>query len=91
MKKLRIVSLILLVISVFISIDFGLNVLYNLIPEFLDGYTSHSVLQGTIGIFGDSNWYLGKFYEDFEISIWISFSLFVENIVLAIMHIKKDK
>lgn len=91
MKKLRIASLVLLVVAVFISIDLGLNLLYNLIPEFLDGYTSHSILQGTFGIFGDSNWTLGRFYKDFETSIWISFVLFAENVVLAIMDIKKDK
>lgn len=89
MKKLRIFSLIALIISVFVSIDLGLNLLYNFIPEYLDGYTSHSILQGTFGIFGDSNWTLGRFYNDFETSIWISFALFVENIILAIIDIKK--
>lgn len=91
MKKLRIVSLILLAISVFISIDLGFNLLYNLIPEFLDGYTSHSILQGTFGIFGDNGWTLRRFYNYFERSVWMSFAVFIENIVLTIMDIKKDK
>ena len=89
MKKLRIVSLIGLVIAVFVSIDLGLNLLYNLIPEFLDGHTSHSILQGIFGIFGDSNWTLGRFYNAFETSLWISFVLFLENVVLAIINIIK--
>lgn len=89
MKKLRIISLIALIIAVFVSIDLGLNLLCNFIPEYLDGYTSHSILQGIFGIFGDRNWTLGRFYNDFEISVWVAFLVFVENVVLTIIDMKK--
>ena len=91
MKKIRIISLIALVVSVFVSIDLGLNLLYNLVPEYLDGYTSHSILQGTFGIFGDRNWTLGRFYNNFETAVWVSFAIFVENVVLAIIESKKKQ
>ncbi len=89
MKKFRIISLIALIIAIFVSIDLGLNLLYNFIPEYLDGYTSHSILQGMFGIFGDKNWTLGRFYNNFETSVWVSFALFVENTILTILEIKK--
>lgn len=91
MKKIRIISLIALVIAVFVSIDLGFNLLYNFIPEYLDGYTSHSILQGTLGIFGDSNWTLGRFYNAFERSVWISFVISIVNIFLTIIDLIKDR
>ena len=89
MKKTRIVSLIILGIAVFISVDLGLNLLYCLVPEFSDGYVSNSILQRLFGIFTDSNWSIPKFYKYFETSVWISFLVFVENIVLTIIDIRK--
>lgn len=89
MKKIRIISLVLLTISVFCSIDLGFNLLYNLIPEHLDGYTTNSTLQGLFGIFGDNSWSLSRFYSAFEKSVWISFLLIVENTALAIIAIKE--
>ena len=91
MKKIKIVSLILLAISMFCCIDLGFNLLYNLIPEHLDGYTSHSTLQGLFGIFGDHSWALSRFYKAFETSAWISFLIFVENVMIAIYDILREK
>lgn len=84
LKTVRIVSLAALVVMVFVTLDLGLNVLYNLVPEFLDGYTSHSTLQGQFGIFGDSGWTLGRFYTAFERAAWLTFALLVENAALIV-------
>lgn len=69
----------------YIKIDLGLNLLYNMVPEFLDGYTSHSWLQSMFGIFGDRNWTLARFYNMFENSVWITFAVFMENVILTII------
>lgn len=82
MRKVRIAACILFLKSLFVSIDLGMNFLYNLVPEFLDGYTSHSILQGLFGIFGDRNWTLARFYEMFERSLWVSYILLAINVLL---------
>ena len=82
MKRIKTIALILLLISLFSSIDLGLNFLYNLVPEHLDGYTSHSILQGLFGILGDHGWSLSKFYSMFETSIWFTYLMVVVNIIL---------
>ena len=61
MKTLKLILLILLILfilSLFCTLDLGFNLLYNLIPEHLDGYTTHSTLQGLFGVFGDNSWSL---------------------------------
>lgn len=83
MKKIKIISILLLILSLFCTLDLGFNLLYNLIPEHLDGYTTHSTLQGLFGIFGDHSWSLSRFYKAFETSTWITFWLFVANVVLS--------
>ena len=54
MKKLRIISLIVLVILCVISIDLLFNFLGNLVPEMNDGLGMHSVLLPGKLFFGDS-------------------------------------
>lgn len=88
MKKIRVVVLVLFLISLFVSIDLGLNFLYNLVTEHLDGFTSHSILQGLFGILGDRDWTLPRFFDMFETSLWISFGLLVLNTMLTV--VKKD-
>ena len=83
MKKLKLILLILFILSLFCTLDLGFNLLYNLIPEHLDGYTTHSTLQGLFGVFGDNSWSLSRFYKAFETSTWITFWLFVANVVLS--------
>lgn len=82
MKKLKLILLILFILSLFCTLDLGFNLLYNLIPEHLDGYTTHSALQGLLGVFGDHSWSLSRFYNAFETSTWITFWLFVLNSIL---------
>ncbi len=91
MKKIRIVSLVLLLISVFVSVDLGLNFSYNLLSEFHDGLQVNSLLHFFFRVFGDSLWSMERFFNAFEASLWISFVVFVENIILAIVDCSKKK
>lgn len=91
MKKIRIVSLVLLLISVFVSVDLGLNFSYNLLHEYHDGLQINSLLHFFFGVFGDSLWSMERFFNAFETSLWISFVVLVENVVLAIVDISKKK
>ncbi|MBE6770881.1 MAG: hypothetical protein E7547_01890 [Ruminococcaceae bacterium] len=91
MKKLRILSLIALLITTFVSVDLGVNLLYNLFWEYHDGIAVNSILHGLFGIFGDSMWSVERFFDAFKTSVWISFLVFAENIVLAIVDFSKKK
>lgn len=90
MKKLRIMSLIALAITSFISMDMLFNLLGSMIPSMNDGIGVHSILWGNL-YFGDRNWSHERFYDAFVISSFISFTVFIENIVLAILAIVKKK
>ena len=91
MKKLRIVSLIVLVIATVISVDLLINFLGNLVPEMNDGLGMHSVIVWGNLYFGDSLWSLERFFNAFVISSLITLAVFVENVVLAIVDIAKRK
>jgi len=88
MKKVRIVSLIVLVITAFISLDLLINLLGSMIPTMNDGIGTHSILWGNL-YFGDSLWSLERFYHAFVISALITFALLVENVILIILDICK--
>lgn len=77
MKTARVVSLIVLVISIFFSVDLGLNFVYSLIPD--DGIGNICV----INVFGDDSWSQLSYFLAFQKSLWCSFVILVENIVLA--------
>ncbi len=89
MKKLRIVSLIVLLITTAISLDLLFNFLGNLVPEMNDGLGMHSVIVWGNLYFGDSLWSLERFYNAFVTSSLVTLAVFVENIVLAIIGIAK--
>lgn len=91
MKKLKIISLIALIITVFVSLDLGLNLAYNLFWEHHDGLTVNSILHGLFGIFGDSIWSVERFFDAFKSSAWVTFAVFAENIILVIMNLSKKK
>ncbi|MBR3841266.1 MAG: hypothetical protein IKM20_09035 [Erysipelotrichales bacterium] len=91
MKKLRIMLLILLIVSLFVSIDLGLNFCFSLIPELQDGIGSNSILQATFGIFGDNGWTKAKFYYAFSKSLWITYWIFVLNISVYLVNIINGK
>lgn len=90
MKKLRIISLIVLVIATIVSVDLLINFLGNLVPEINDGLGIHSVLLPAKLFFGDSLWSLERFYNAFVTSSLFTLVVLVENAVLAIIdHAKK--
>lgn len=90
MKKLRIISLLVLVIATVISIDLLINFLGNLVPEMNDGLGIHSILLPGKLFFGDSLWSIECFYNTFVTSTLITLAVFVENAILAIIDITKD-
>ncbi len=87
MRTLRIIALFLFIISLFCTIDLGLNLLYNTELSIHDNsYGTFSILHSVFGIFGDSLWSFERFFTAFSRSVWITFILFVGNIVLHIQE-----
>ena len=89
MKKLRIVSLIILVITSVVSLDLLINFLGNLVPEINDGLGIHSVILPGKLFFGDSLWSLDRFFHAFVVSSIITMAVFVENVILAIIGMRR--
>lgn len=89
LKALKILAAILFLISLFCTVDLGLNLLFNTEPSIHDGsYGVHSLLHAVFGIFGDSMWSFDMFFDAFKNSAWITYALLVVNVVL---HFCKDK
>lgn len=91
MKKLRVVSIIIFVITSIISLDLLINFLGNLVPEMNDGLGIHCVIFPGKLFFDDSLWSLERFYNAFVISSLVAFVVFVENAILAIIDIVRNK
>ena len=89
MIKIRIGSLIALIVSVVVSVDLLVNFLGNLVPSLNDGLEIHSILAGLF--FGDDYWSLEKFYKGFVTSSAITLAFMIENAVLAIKSIGMKK
>ena len=92
MKKIRIIKIIMIslfLVSLFCTIDLGLNLLFNAEPSIHDNsYGVYSILHAVFRIFGDSLWSFERFFNAFSISMWISFALLVVNVIL---HCIKEK
>ena len=88
MKKARIISLIVLVISAFVSLDLLINLLGSMIPAMNDGIGTHSIIWGNL-YFGDSLWSHERFFNAFVTSALITFAILVENVVLTIVDMMK--
>ena len=88
MKRIRIVSLIVLVITIFVSMDLLINLVGSMIPSMNDGIGVHSIIWGNL-YFGDNSWTHERFFDAFVISSLISFVVFVENVALAVIDILK--
>lgn len=82
MKKIQIAALVLLLITAFITIDFGMNFLWALVPEANDGIGNFSVLHRLFGVFGNHAWSLSRYLRAFEVSIWITFVLLIVNVTV---------
>jgi|GEM_PF-654029 hypothetical protein len=89
MKNVKIISLILLAVCVMITADLGYNFLSSLIPELNDGIAIRGILAPLI--FGDRNWSTANFFNVFSISLWITLGIFIENILLSIFTIKRQR
>lgn len=90
MKKLRIISLTIHVITSFVSLDLLINLLGSLIPSMNDGIGVHSIIWGNL-YFGDNLWSHERFFDAFVISSLISFVVLLVNVVLSIIAIVKKK
>lgn len=82
MKKIRPIALILLLAALFVSIDFGLNFLWSMVPEANDGLGNFSILHRLFGVFGN-HWSHTEFLTAFQNSVWASFVLLLVNVGLA--------
>ena len=85
MKKIRIVSMVLFIVSLFVSIDLGFNFLWALVPGVNDGIAVRTFINS----FGDRLWSYERFLKAFEISTWVTFVLLIVNITLSFIR-KKD-
>lgn len=85
MKKVRIISLIVLVVTSFVSLDLLINLLGSMIPEMNDGIGTFSIIWGNL-YFGDGGWTHERFFNAFVISALIAFAVFVENVVLTMVE-----
>lgn len=83
MKKIRMISAIVLLITIFVSLDLLINLLGSMIPTMNDGIGVHGML-GSLW-FGDNSWTHEKFFRAFVVSAWIAFVVLVENVVLALV------
>lgn len=88
MKKIRIIALVLLLAAVFVSIDFGLNFLWSMVPEANDGIGNFSILHGLFGVFGN-HWSHIEFLTAFQNSVWIAFVLLLVNVGLGVWEKKE--
>lgn len=90
MKTARIISLVVLITTSFVSLDLLINLLGSLIPSMNDGIGVHSLIWGNL-YFGDNLWSHERFFNAFVISSLITFAVFIENVILAIISIVKKK
>lgn len=86
-EVVRIISLVILMLAAFITIDFSLTFLYSLIYEANDGIVGPSLLMRIFG--GEDGWLRVDYYNWFGNSLIITFLVAVENIILAIGNIAK--
>ena len=68
---------ILLYICIFASIDTGLNYAYSLIPQ--DGIANISILNALFG--NERGWNVFNYFDAFENTIWLTFVVFMINVV----------
>lgn len=85
MKIAKIISLLALIVAVFFSIDLGINFAYSLVPELNDGLGNWCV----VNIFGDDYWSGTAYLSAFQKSVWLTFAVFIENAVLAVISERK--
>ena len=86
----RVISLCLFVIILFVCVDFYLNYQAATITE--DGSIAcTSVLHRLFGVFGDHGWTIHGFYNAFSVSLWAALLICAENIALTCCAIIKKQ
>ena len=89
-KTLKIIAAAVFLISLFCTVDLGLNLLYNAVSGIHDGsYAVHSILHAVFRIFGDSLWSFDRFFLAFRNAAWITFSLLTINVILHFYQSKE--
>ncbi|MBQ4051042.1 MAG: hypothetical protein IJD13_05380, partial [Oscillospiraceae bacterium] len=89
LKKVRIISLVLLAVSGLATADLGINYLYNLMYEQHDGITAYGFMP--LFLYGDNLWSLKDFFEQFRRAAELTILLAVENTVLQCVAIVSRK
>lgn len=86
LKIARMIALIALVISLFVTVDYGINLVNSLVPELqTDGIGYRSVLQSWFGTLdGPFDGTRAGFLDAFATAAWVSFGIFAVNAVLAV-------
>lgn len=86
LKIARMIALIALVISLFVTVDYGINLVNSLVPELqTDGIGYRSVLQSLFGTLdGPFDGARAGFLDAFATAVWVSFGIFAVNAVLAV-------
>lgn len=85
----KIISLVMLAISILFTVDLGINYGNALLVEYHDGI----VLTGFLSrvIYGDRGWSLPSFFQSFNNMLIITTILVIENIILRCISIAKGK
>lgn len=89
LKKVRIISLVLLSVSGLATADLGINYLYNLMYEQHDGITAYGFMP--LFLYGDNLWSLEDFFEQFRRAAELTILLAAENTVLQCVAIVSRK
>ena len=86
MKRIRMLSLILLLLCLLASLDIGLTFAYSLIPETNDGIIGPSLVMRLLA--GEDGWTRVDYYRWFAASAWITLGVALENTVLMLFKEK---
>ena len=89
LKIARIIALIALVVSLFVTVNYGINLAASLVPELqTDGIGYQSVLHSLFGTLDGPAPEAGTragFLDAFATAAWVSFGIFAGNAVLAVL------
>ena len=89
-KTLKIIAAAVFLISLFCTVDLGLNLLciVEKVEPQIHG-AEHSILHAVFRIFGDSLWSFDRFFLAFRNAAWITFSLLTINVILHFYQSKE--
>ncbi len=91
MKIFKNIVLLALLVSLFISVDLGINCIGSFVLELQDGIGYNSFLQSTFGLLEGSLKTRADFFNAFKTSAWITFAIFAGNVVLYVIPSKNSK